>query len=73
MEYLKEIIKELATNSINKNITDLSIGINEFNRGYTLRNNLVTNEYSDVFDLYSVPSIIRIIKSRRMRWAGLVA
>jgi hypothetical protein len=24
-------------------------------------------------DLYSLPSIIRIIKSRRMRWAGLVA
>jgi hypothetical protein len=24
-------------------------------------------------DLYSSPSIIRIIKSRRMRWAGLVA
>jgi hypothetical protein len=24
-------------------------------------------------DLYSSPSIIRIIKKRRMRWAGLVA
>jgi hypothetical protein len=24
-------------------------------------------------DLYSSPSIIRIIKSRKMRWAGLVA
>jgi hypothetical protein len=24
-------------------------------------------------DLYSSPSIIRIIKSRRMRWAGFVA
>jgi hypothetical protein len=24
-------------------------------------------------DLYSSPSIIRIIKSRRMRWAGLIA
>jgi hypothetical protein len=24
-------------------------------------------------DLYSSPSIIRIIKSRRMRWAGYVA
>jgi hypothetical protein len=23
-------------------------------------------------DLYSLPSIIRIIKSRRMRWVGLV-
>jgi hypothetical protein len=25
------------------------------------------------FDLYSSPSIIRIIKSRRMKWVGLVA
>jgi hypothetical protein len=25
------------------------------------------------YDLYSSPSIIRIIKSRRMRWAGYVA
>jgi hypothetical protein len=24
-------------------------------------------------DLYASPSVIRIIKSRRMRWAGLVA
>jgi hypothetical protein len=27
----------------------------------------------DLRDLYSSPSIIRIIKSRRMRWAGRVA
>jgi hypothetical protein len=27
----------------------------------------------EVHDLYSSPSIIRIIKSRRMRWAGHVA
>jgi hypothetical protein len=27
----------------------------------------------ELFDLYSSPSIIRIIKSRRMRWAGHVA
>jgi hypothetical protein len=27
----------------------------------------------ELHDLYSSPSIIRIIKSRRMRWAGLVA
>jgi len=24
-------------------------------------------------DLYSLPSIVRVIKSRRMRWAGYVA
>jgi hypothetical protein len=27
----------------------------------------------ELHDLYSSPSIIRIIKSRKMRWAGLVA
>jgi hypothetical protein len=27
----------------------------------------------ELHDLYSLPSIIRIIKSRRMRWAGNVA
>jgi hypothetical protein len=27
----------------------------------------------EIRDLYSSPSIIRIIKSRRMRWAGHVA
>jgi hypothetical protein len=29
--------------------------------------------YEELHDLYSSPSIIRIIKSRRMRWAGHVA
>jgi hypothetical protein len=29
--------------------------------------------YKELHDLYSSPSIIRIIKSRRMRWAGHVA
>jgi hypothetical protein len=38
----------------------------------------VTSEWiklhnEELHDLYSSPSIIRIIKSRRMRWAGLVA
>jgi hypothetical protein len=27
----------------------------------------------ELHDLYSLPSIIRLIKSRRMRWAGHVA
>jgi hypothetical protein len=27
----------------------------------------------ELHDLYSLPSIIRIMKSRRMRWAGHVA
>jgi hypothetical protein len=29
--------------------------------------------HNELRDLYSSPSIIRIIKSRRMRWAGHVA
>jgi hypothetical protein len=29
--------------------------------------------YEELRDLYSSPSIIRIIKSRRMRWASYVA
>jgi hypothetical protein len=29
--------------------------------------------YKELYDLYSSPSIIRVIKSRRMRWAGHVA
>jgi hypothetical protein len=32
--------------------------------------NCITRSF---FDLYSFPSIIRIIKSRRMRWGGHVA
>jgi hypothetical protein len=47
-EYLKDKIKELARNSKNKNIRDLYRGINEFRRGYQLRNNLVKNENSDL-------------------------
>jgi hypothetical protein len=31
------------------------------------------NLHNEEHDLYSSPSIIRIIKSRRMRWAGHVA
>jgi hypothetical protein len=27
----------------------------------------------ELYNLYSLPNIIRMIKSRRMRWAGLVA
>jgi hypothetical protein len=29
--------------------------------------------YEEMYQLYSSPSIIRILKSRRMRWAGDVA
>jgi hypothetical protein len=47
-EYLKDKINELALNSKNKNIRDLYRGINEFRRGYQLRNNLVKDENGDV-------------------------
>jgi hypothetical protein len=50
MEYLKDKINELATNSKNKNIRDPYRGINEFKRGYQLRNNLVKDENGDLLE-----------------------
>jgi hypothetical protein len=47
-EYLKGKINELATNSKNKNIRDLYREINEFNRGYQPRSNLVKDENGDL-------------------------
>jgi hypothetical protein len=38
-EYQKDRIKKLETNSKSKNIRDLCKGINEFRKGYQLRNN----------------------------------
>jgi hypothetical protein len=40
--------------------------------------NLVTGEWRKLYneelnDLYSLPNIVRVVKSRRMRWAGHVA
>jgi hypothetical protein len=55
MEYLKDKIYELATNSKSKNIRDLYRGINEFKRGYQPRNNLVNDENGDLLaDSYNV-------------------
>jgi hypothetical protein len=45
---LEDKINELATNSKNKNIRDLCRGLNEFKRGYQLRNNLVKDENGDL-------------------------
>jgi hypothetical protein len=47
-------------------------------RIFGLRRDEVTGEWrklhnKEIHDLYSSPNIIRIIKSRRMKWAGLVA
>jgi hypothetical protein len=47
-EYLKDKINELVTDSKNKNIRDLYKGINEFKRGYKLRNNLLKDENDDL-------------------------
>jgi hypothetical protein len=46
-EYLKDKMKELATNSKNKNIRNLYRGINQFKRRYQPRNNLVKDENGD--------------------------
>jgi len=32
-----------------------------------------TLHYEELSDLYSLPNIVRVVKSRRMRWAGHVA
>jgi hypothetical protein len=40
-EYLKNKINELETDSKNKNIRDLYRGINEFEKGYQPRTNMV--------------------------------
>jgi len=47
-------------------------------RIFGLRRDEVTGEWSklhneELNDLYSSPNIVRVIKSRRMRWAGHVA
>jgi hypothetical protein len=44
MEYLKDKINELESNSKNKNIRDLYRGINEFKKGYQPRTNSVKDE-----------------------------
>jgi hypothetical protein len=48
MEYLKDKIKELSTNSKNKNMRDLYRGINGFKRGYQPTSNLVKFENGDL-------------------------
>jgi len=34
---------------------------------------LINNKGSEFSDLYSLLNIVRVVKSRRMRWAGHVA
>jgi hypothetical protein len=45
---MKNKINDLAMNSKNKRIRDLYRGINEFKRGYQLRNKLVKEENGDL-------------------------
>jgi hypothetical protein len=47
-EYLEDKTNTLAMNSKNKNTRDLYRGINEFKRGYQLRNNLMKDENGDL-------------------------
>jgi hypothetical protein len=47
-------------------------------RVFGLKRDEVTGEWrklhnEELNDLYSVPNIVRVVKSRRMRWAGHVA
>jgi hypothetical protein len=46
--YVKDIIKELESNSENKNFRDLYRGINEFKKGYQPRSNLGKDERGDL-------------------------
>jgi hypothetical protein len=48
-EYLKGKIDELETNNKVKNIRALYRGINDLQRGYQPRNNIVKNEKGDLF------------------------
>jgi hypothetical protein len=48
MEYLKDRINSLATNSMNKNVIYEHKGINEFKKGCQPRNNLVKDETGDL-------------------------
>jgi prefoldin subunit 5 len=47
-ESLEDKINELAKNSNNENIRDLYRGVNEFNKGYQPRSNLVKGENGDL-------------------------
>ena len=47
-------------------------------RVFGSRRDEVTGEWrklhnEELWDLYSLPNIVRVVKSRRMRWAGHVA
>jgi hypothetical protein len=64
-------------NIVKHNVHKLRVFENRLLRIYGPKRDGVTGEWRKLYDkelhnLYSLPSIIRIIKSRRMRWAGHV-
>ena len=49
-----------------------------FKGEYVVRSDEVTGEwrklhYEELRDLYSLPNIVRVVKSRKMRWVGHLA
>jgi hypothetical protein len=63
-----------------KHHTDITLGVmlKVLRRIFGLKRDEVTREWrkrhnEELRDLYSSPTIVRVIKSRRMRWAGHVA
>jgi hypothetical protein len=52
-EYVEDKINELATHSKKENFRDLYIGINEFQKGYQHRANLVKDQIGNFFLTYS--------------------
>jgi hypothetical protein len=53
-EFPKEKTNELETNSENKNIRDLHIGINEFEKDYQPRTNIVKDENDLLADFHNI-------------------
>jgi hypothetical protein len=54
-EYQKALIHEIETNSKNKNIRTLHMGINDFKKGHQSRTNIVKDEKGDlVTDSHSI-------------------
>ena len=50
----------------------------ELRRGFGPNSDEVTGEWrklhnEELYDLYSLPNIVRVVKSRRIRWSGHVA
>jgi hypothetical protein len=65
-EYLKGKISELATNSTNTHIRDLSRGINELKTSYQPKSNLVKDENGDLLaDSHNIIFYITYINSVR--------